>query len=75
MPTRQMAQMEKDAVCHISSKDEIGALADYINYLYQSLLSAIHNLDLSISMKKRKKYVAFFRPFNYGNLYVVRTFD
>ena len=44
--TRQMAQMEKNAVCNISSKDEIGALADNINHLYQSLLSAIHNLEV-----------------------------
>lgn len=44
--TRQMAQMEKNAVCNISSKDEIGALAYNINHLYQSLLSAISNLEI-----------------------------
>lgn len=42
----QMAQMEKDALCHVSSKDEIGVLADNINHLYQSLLSAIHDLEI-----------------------------
>ena len=52
MATKQMAQMEKNAVCTISSKDEIGALADNINYLYQSLLSAIHNLEVE------KQYVS-----------------
>lgn len=50
--TRQMAQMEKNAVCNINSKDEIGALADNINHLYQSLLSAIHNLEVE------KQYVS-----------------
>ena len=44
--TEQMAQMKKDAVCNISSKDEIGKLADNINYLYQSLLSTIENLEI-----------------------------
>ncbi|MCM1048150.1 MAG: HAMP domain-containing histidine kinase [Clostridiales bacterium] len=44
--TGLMAQMEKDAFCNISSKDEIGVLADNINHLYQSLLSAIHNLEI-----------------------------
>ena len=52
MATKQMAQMEKNAVCTIRSKDEIGALADNINYLYQSLLSAIHNLEVE------KQYVS-----------------
>jgi len=42
----QMAKMEKNAVCNIGSKDEIGVLADNINHLYQSLLSAIHNLEI-----------------------------
>ena len=44
--TEQMAQMKKDAVCNISSKDEIGILAENINYLYQSLLSTIENLEI-----------------------------
>ena len=44
--TRQMAQMEKNAVCNISSEDEIGALAGNINDLYRSLLSAIQNLEI-----------------------------
>lgn len=44
--TEQMARMEKDAVCKIYSKDEIGILADNINHLYQSLLSAVENLEI-----------------------------
>lgn len=44
--TEQMAQMKKDAVCNISSKDEIGILADNINYLYKSLLFTIESLEL-----------------------------
>lgn len=44
--TEQMAQMRKEAICNITSKDEIGALADNINYLYQSLLSMIENLEI-----------------------------
>lgn len=44
--TEQMAQMQKGAVCNITSKDEIGILADNINYLYQSLLSTIENLEI-----------------------------
>lgn len=44
--TEQMAQMQKGAVCNIHSKDEIGILADNINYLYQSLLSTIENLEV-----------------------------
>ncbi len=46
MITEQMARMEKDAACNISSKDEIGILADNINQLYRSLLSAIENLEM-----------------------------
>lgn len=44
--TEQMARMEKDAACKISSKDEIGLLADNINHLYKSLLSAIESLEI-----------------------------
>ena len=44
--TEQMARMEKDAACKISSKDEIGVLADNINHLYQSLLAAIESLEI-----------------------------
>lgn len=44
--TEQMSRMKKDAVCNISSEDEIGALADNINHLYRSLLSAIQNLEI-----------------------------
>ena len=44
--TEQMAQMKIDAVCNINSEDEIGVLADNINHLYKSLLSAIHNLEI-----------------------------
>lgn len=46
MVTEQMAQMQKGAICGISPKDEIGILADNINYLYQSLLSMIENLEI-----------------------------
>ena len=44
--TEQMAQMKKGAMCRISSKDEIGILADNNNYLYQNLLSTIENLEI-----------------------------
>lgn len=44
--TEQMALMEKDAACKIRSKDEIGLLADNINHLYKSLLSAIESLEI-----------------------------
>ncbi len=46
MVTGQMAQMQKGVFCNINSKDEIGILADNINYLYQSLLSTIENLEI-----------------------------
>lgn len=46
MAAEQMAHMEKGAMCKITSKDEIGILADNINYLYQSLLSTIENLEI-----------------------------
>lgn len=41
-----MARMEKDAACKINSQDEIGILADNINHLYRSLLSAIESLEI-----------------------------
>lgn len=44
--TQQMARMEKDTACKINSKDEIGILADNINHLYKSLLSAIESLEI-----------------------------
>ncbi len=44
--TEQMARMEKDAACRIKSKDEIGILAENINHLYKSLLSAIETLEI-----------------------------
>lgn len=44
--TQQMARMEKDAACKINSQDEIGILADNINHLYRSLLSAIESLEI-----------------------------
>lgn len=46
MVTGQMAQMQKGAFCHVGPQDEIGILADNINYLYQSLLSTIENLEI-----------------------------
>ena len=46
MITGKMAQMQKGAVCKINQDDEIGILADNINYLYQSLLSTIENLEM-----------------------------
>lgn len=46
MVTEQMAQMQRGAICNISPNDEIGILANNINYLYQSLLSTIENLEL-----------------------------
>lgn len=56
--TEQMAWMERDAACKISSKDEIGILADNINHLYQSLLSAIERLEIEkqrVSESERSK--------------------
>ncbi|MDE6927002.1 MAG: HAMP domain-containing histidine kinase, partial [Acetatifactor sp.] len=56
--TEQMACMEKDAACKIRSKDEIGVLADNINHLYQSLLSAIESLEVEkrrVSESERSK--------------------
>ncbi|MDE7332760.1 MAG: HAMP domain-containing histidine kinase [Lachnospiraceae bacterium] len=56
--TEQMARMEKDAACKINSKDEIGILADNINHLYQSLLSAIGSLEIEkqrVSESERSK--------------------
>ena len=46
MVTGQMAQMQRGVFCNSNSKDEIGILADNINYLYQSLLSTIENLEI-----------------------------
>ncbi|MDE7429563.1 MAG: HAMP domain-containing histidine kinase, partial [Lachnospiraceae bacterium] len=56
--TEQMARMEKDAACKINTKDEIGILADNINHLYQSLLSAIESLEIEkqrVSESERSK--------------------
>ena len=56
--TEQMARMEKDVACKISSKDEIGILADNINHLYRSLLSAIESLEIEkqrVSESERTK--------------------
>ncbi len=56
--TEQMARMERDAACKISSKDEIGILADNINHLYQSLLSTIESLEIEkqrVSESERSK--------------------
>ncbi len=41
-----MARMEKGAVCKIHANDEIGILAEHINHLYKSLLSAIESLEI-----------------------------
>ena len=54
----QMAQMEKGAACKINSEDEIGILADNINHLYRSLLSAIESLEMEkqrVSESERSK--------------------
>lgn len=56
--TEQMAQMKRDAACRISSKDEIGILAENINHLYQSLLSAMESLEIEkqrVSESERSK--------------------
>ena len=56
--TEQMARMERDAACKVGSKDEIGILADNINHLYQSLLSAIESLEIEkrrVSESERSK--------------------
>jgi len=56
--TEQMARMEKDVSCRISSKDEIGILADNINHLYWSLLSSIDSLEIEkqrVSESERSK--------------------
>ncbi len=56
--TEQMARMEKDAACKTNSKDEIGILADNINHLYRSLLSAIESLEIEkqrVSESERSK--------------------
>ena len=58
MATEQMAQMKKEAVCTINAEDEIGILADNINYLYQSLLSTIENLEIEkqrVSVSEQSK--------------------
>lgn len=44
--TERMAHMDKTAACEVHAKDEIGALARNINGLYQTLLSAIENLEM-----------------------------
>ncbi len=51
-------RMEKGAVCKTNSKDEIGILADNINHLYKSLLSAIESLEIEkqrVSESERSK--------------------
>ncbi len=56
--TEQMARMERDVACKINSKDEIGILADNINHLYKSLLSAIESLEIEkqrVSESERSK--------------------
>ena len=56
--TEQMGRMEKGAVCKTNSKDEIGILADNINHLYRSLLSAIESLEIEkqrVSESERSK--------------------
>lgn len=56
--TEQMARMEKNAACKRNSEDEIGILADNINHLYKSLLSAVENLEMEkqrVSESERSK--------------------
>lgn len=42
----KMSRMEKDAACAIRTEDEIGALAQNINVLFQNLLATIETLEL-----------------------------
>lgn len=43
--TKQMSEMDKSAVCVVSSQDEVKELADNINQLYNRLFTTIQNLE------------------------------
>ncbi|MEG0756571.1 MAG: HAMP domain-containing sensor histidine kinase, partial [Oscillospiraceae bacterium] len=43
--TEEMSALTPDALCPVSSGDEIGALAEHVNSLYGSLLSNIQSLE------------------------------
>ena len=54
----QMSKLAPDAKAIVPSKDEIGALADDMNHLYQSLLLTIRNLELEkekVSLAEKEK--------------------
>ncbi|WP_304507402.1 sensor histidine kinase [Anaerotignum sp.] len=46
--TEQMEQLDRKAVCQVNSEDEIGKLAENVNFLYKSLLSTIDSLQKEI---------------------------
>lgn len=46
--TRHMTALERDAKCHIKSRDEIGDLAANVNYLYENLLNTIDSLEAEL---------------------------
>ncbi len=46
--THRMTALERDARCKVKSKDEIGALASYVNDLYQNLLNTIQSLEIEL---------------------------
>ncbi|MDU7336639.1 MAG: HAMP domain-containing sensor histidine kinase [Clostridium sp.] len=47
--TEQMEKMDRQAVCEVNSEDEIGKLAENVNFLYKSLLSTIDSLQKEIN--------------------------
>ncbi len=46
---RQMGLLEREAVCSVTSGDEIGTLANDLNHLYENLLTTIDRLQDEIS--------------------------
>ncbi len=46
--TRRMTLLEREALCPITSKDEIGNLAENVNGLYHNLLSTIDSLEAEL---------------------------
>ncbi|WP_432401566.1 ATP-binding protein [Wukongibacter sp. M2B1] len=47
--TERMEKLDRQAICDINSEDEIGKLAENVNFLYKSLLSTIDNLQKKIN--------------------------
>lgn len=47
--TERMEKLDRQAICEVNGQDEIGKLAENVNFLYKSLLSTIDSLQKEIN--------------------------